>query len=225
MELKKVKIESFKDAQCTKAMPDGSIDAFINPKEYSKSIKIEYTKTSVIGDSQPTRVFSKFGDENLKLGEFVVDGTGLVFNNTTVSNTDVDGYIQKFQDIVSKYNGETHGPPFLKITWGKLAFVCVCSAFDVKYLLFKPDGTALRAEITLTLINTVDWSTKVKEAGNQSPDLTHLRTVKAGDTLPYMTYQIYGDSVYYLDIARINKLSHINDIKPGDQLYFPPLKK
>jgi len=206
-------------------MPNGSIDAFINPKEYSKSIKIDYTKSTVIGDSQSTQVFSKFGDESLKLGEFIVDGTGLVFNNATVNNQDVDGYIKKFQDIVSKYNGEIHGPPYLKITWGQLSFLCVCQSFDVKYIMFKPDGTALRAEITLTLINTVDWTTKTQQASNESPDLTHLKTVKAGDTLPYMTYQIYGDSSYYLDIARINKLSHINDIKPGDQLYFPPLKK
>ncbi|MES2004837.1 MAG: LysM peptidoglycan-binding domain-containing protein [Bacteroidota bacterium] len=225
MELKKVKIESFKDPDCNQAMPNGTIEAFINPKEYTKSIKIDYTKKSVINDSQPTWVFSKVSSENLTLGEFIVDGTGLVNNNATINNQDVDGYIKKFQDIVSKYNGETHGPPYLKITWGKLLFVCVCQSFNVKYTLFKPDGTALRAEITLGLINTVDWSTKVMEAQRSSPDLTHVRTVKAGDTIPLMAYQIYGDSAYYLDIARVNKLNHVNDIKPGDQLYFPPLKK
>ncbi len=224
MELKKVKIESFKDADCNKPMPGGTIDAFINPKDYTKSVKIEYTKTAVLNDSKPTLVFSKFGDESLVLGEFIVDGTGLV-PNTGANNRDVDSYVQKFQDIVSKYNGEIHGPPYLKISWGKLAFVCVCENFTVKYTMFRANGTALRAEITLTLRNTVDWNTKIKKANSQSPDLTHLRTVKAGDTLPFMTYQIYGDSSYYLDIARINKLSHVNDIKPGDQLYFPPLKK
>lgn len=225
MELKKVKIESFKDAKCNTAVPDGSIEAFINPSEYTKSIKIQYSKQEVINDSQPTRVFSKFGDENLTLGKFIVDGTGLVNNNANVDNKDVDGYVKKFQDVVSKYIGEIHGPPFLKITWGNLSFICVCQDFSVKYTLFRPDGTALRAEITLSLINTTDFDTKIKEAEKQSPDLTHLRTVKAGDTLPLMTYQIYGDSSYYLDIARINKLNHINDIKPGDQLFFPPLKK
>jgi nucleoid-associated protein YgaU len=40
-----------------------------------------------------------------------------------------------------------------------------------------------------------------------------------------MSYQIYGDSSYYMEIARVNKLANINAIKPGDQLYFPPLKK
>ncbi|HVZ25607.1 MAG TPA: hypothetical protein VG842_06120 [Sediminibacterium sp.] len=224
MELKKVKIESFKDPDCNEPVPDGEIEAFINPKEYTRSVKVDYTKVSVMGDPQTTLVFSKFGDGNLVLGDFIVDGTGLV-NNTSFDNTDVDGYVQKFQDVVTKYIGEIHSPPYLKITWGNLSFVCVCESFTVKYTLFRPDGTALRAAITLSLMNTVDWSTKVQEAANQSPDLTHLRTVQAGDTLPLMAYQIYGDSSYYLEIARINHLNHINDIRPGDQLYFPPLKR
>ncbi|MES2373025.1 MAG: LysM peptidoglycan-binding domain-containing protein [Bacteroidota bacterium] len=225
MELKKVKIESFKNAKCTDALPNGSIEAFINPTQYTKSITIKHAKADIIGDSQKTLVFSSFEDETLSMGEFIVDGTGLVFNNPTVDNQDVDGYVKKFQDIVSKYHGEIHGPPYLKITWGDLSFTCVCTNFEVNYTMFRPDGTALRAKITLKLANTVDWKTKIEEANNQSPDLTHLRKVKAGDTLPYMTYQIYGDSSYYLDIARINKLRHINDIKPGDELFFPPLKK
>ena len=225
MELSKVLIESFKDAGCTKPVPDGHIYAFINPTSYTKSIKIEYINQPVINDPSKTMVFSKFGDQSLELGAFIVDGTGLVNNNPYIANNNVDGYVQRFQDIVSEYIGEIHGPPFLKISWGNLSFVCICENFKVKYTLFNPDGTGLRAEITLSLLNTVDWNTKVKEAANSSPDLTHLRTVKAGDTLPLMTYQIYGDSAYYMDIARINKLSHINDIKPGDQLYFPPLKK
>ncbi len=225
MELKKIKIESFKDPGCTQAVANGSILAFINPTDYTKVVNITYTPTKTINETQSTQVFSQYGEQSLSLGTIIVDGTGLMNNNATLNNKDVEAYVKKFQDVVSKYIGEKHSPPFLKVSWTGLSFICVCTKFEVKYTLFKPDGTPLRAEIKLDLKNTIDWDTKVKKAGNQSPDLTHIRTVKAGDTLPLMTYQIYGDSIYYMEIARINKLSHVNDIKPGDQLYFPPLKK
>lgn len=222
MELKKIKIECFKNPSCSLSEKVGEIDAFINPKEYTRSIKIDYTQEKIVGDPQATWSFTNYGSQNLTLGDIVVDGTGVV--NNTYDNKDVDGYIKKFQSIVCDYIGDQHRPGYLRITWGKLSIICVCESFSVKYTLFRPDGTALRAVITLGLINTVDFDTKVKAVKRSSPDLTHLRTVKAGDTLPLMAYQIYGDSSFYLELARVNGLNNINAIKPGDQLYFPPLK-
>jgi len=47
--------------------------------------------------------------------------------------------------------------------------------------------------------------------------------VSAGDTLPYLCYSIYGDSSYYLDIAKLNNILYFRDLIPGTQLVFPPL--
>jgi nucleoid-associated protein YgaU len=94
----------------------------------------------------------------------------------------------------------------------------------MKYTLFKPDGTALRANVTLKFKENIDFKTKLKMAQMSSPDLTHVRTVKAGDTLPLMTYRIYGDSSWYPEVARFNNLRHFSAIKPGDEIHFPPLK-
>jgi nucleoid-associated protein YgaU len=49
--------------------------------------------------------------------------------------------------------------------------------------------------------------------------------VKAGDTLPWLCYNIYGDSRYYLEIARVNKLINFRKLREGDELYFPPIAK
>lgn len=220
MELKKIKIESYLEDDCS-GSPITTVYAFINPKDYSRSIKVNYKREGVIGDPQATYNFENYGEETLTLGDIIVDGTGLV---NVKNNKDVDGYIKNFQKVVCDYIGEKHRPPYLKITWGNLSIVCVCDSFNVKYTLFNPDGTALRAIITLGLKCNTDFSSKMKEARTSSPDLTHLRIVKAGDTLPLMTYQVYGNCSYYTEVARINGLSHVNAIEPGDQLYFPPLK-
>ncbi|HMC99602.1 MAG TPA: hypothetical protein VKH37_05585 [Ferruginibacter sp.] len=220
MMLKKIKIESYKEASCS-GSPLATIYAFINPSQYTRSVSVNYKNPETVGDSQSTYVFANYGEEKLDLGDIIVDGTGLV---KVANNKDVDGYIKNFQKVVCDYIGEVHRPPFLKITWGNLSIICVCQSFNVTYTLFNPDGTALRAKIKLGLICTVDFDTKMKQARTSSPDLTHMRTVKAGDTLPLLTYQVYGDCYYYKEVARVNGLSSVNDIEPGDQLYFPPLK-
>ena len=155
--------------------------------------------------------------------KLTADGTGVVPLPKGISN--VDGYIQKIKDLTYSFKGTEHRPSFLKIVWGSLSVICVCKALDITYNLFNPDGSALRATIELTLSETIDFKTKAKEAQKSSPDLTHIRTVKAGDTLPLMTYRIYGDSSYYLEVARANNLGSVSAIKPGDQIYFPPIKK
>jgi len=96
---------------------------------------------------------------------------------------------------------------------------------EVNYTLFKPNGNPLRAKINLNFRGFIDPDTLNLSMQKESVDLSHLRTVMAGDTLPLLCYRIYGNSAYYLDVARINKLANFRNIKPGDQLIFSPLSK
>jgi len=56
-----------------------------------------------------------------------------------------------------------------------------------------------------------------------SPDLTHSRIVKNGDTLPLLSKEIYGSSSHYLWIAQQNQLDDFRNLTPGHRLFFPPL--
>jgi LysM repeat protein len=199
-----------------------SIVAFINPSAYERSLTVDYTQDQTIGSNASTQSFKSMGQSDLKL-TFFVDGTGVV--KLPAGFTDVDDYIKKFTDLVTKYQGEIHRPYYLLIIWGTLKFTGVCSKIDIKYSLFNPQGKALRATIDITITQSKDYKTKIQEGANSSPDLTHLRTVNSGDTLPLMAYRIYGDSSYYIEVARVNGLNSFQDIKPGDQIYFPPIKK
>lgn len=222
MTLIKLKIEAFKEPAAT-GDALGSIDAMINPETYSRTYNVNYTASKENGAPASTMIFSGIGQNDLEL-KLVLDGTGVVPLPSGI--TTVDGYLDKFKDLVYNYNGEEHRPNYIKVTWGSgLTFTGICLSFTVAYSLFKPDGSALRATVNLKLTESTDYKTKAKEAQKSSPDLTHMRTVKAGDTLPLMTYRIYGDSSYYTEVARVNKLRSFSDIKPGDQIYFPPIKK
>ena len=96
---------------------------------------------------------------------------------------------------------------------------------SIAYKLFKPDGVPLRAVITATFTDNSDDQTRVALAQDKSPDLTHVRMVKAGDNLPAMCYSIYGDPRYYLEVARANRIDNFCKLAPGTKIFFPPLEK
>ena len=58
-----------------------------------------------------------------------------------------------------------------------------------------------------------------------SPDLSHSRIVKSGDTLPLLSKEIYGSAVHYLRVAQANGLDNFRSLTPGQQIVFPPLEK
>jgi nucleoid-associated protein YgaU len=111
------------------------------------------------------------------------------------------------------------------IKWGALLFKGSLVDLSIEYRLFASDGTPLRANAKLKVKGTIDDDLRVAKENNQSPDLTHYRKVKAGDTLPLMCYRIYGDSNYYLEVARVNKIMQFRKLKPGQEIFFPPLQK
>ena len=111
------------------------------------------------------------------------------------------------------------------VKWGALLFKGSLVDLSIEYRLFAPDGTPLRANAKLKIKGTVDDDLRVARENNQSPDLTHYRKVKAGETLPLMCHRIYGDPKYYLEIAKANNITQFRKLKPGQELFFPPLQK
>lgn len=226
--LKKLTFEAFNNSDCSKLQ--GSITAFINPDNYSLTRAIDYDEVSVPGQTEKTFAFKGYGNETFSIRNMLVDGTGIV-KLTSASN--VDEYIQNLQAVVHKYDSKTHVTSFTRISWGSKItsdkpnekFVGVCTSFNVKYTLFNADGSTLRASVDMDFVSTASLKYKALQAKKNSPDLTHRVRVQAGDTLPLMTYRIYGDSSFYLEVARQNGLRNINALKPGDEIYFPPLKK
>ncbi|MFM9984376.1 MAG: LysM peptidoglycan-binding domain-containing protein [Flavobacteriales bacterium] len=221
MALVKLKITGYTDPTCS-SQTGSPLQVMFNPDSYSRNYTVNYNDSKVIGENNNTLLFRGLSGSDMKL-KLIADGTGVVPLPSGVKN--VDDYIEKIKEITYSYQGSAHRPCYLKIVWGSLSIICVCKTLNIAYTLFNPDGSALRATIELGVSETVDFKTKAKEAKKNSPDLTHLRTVQVGDTLPLMAFKIYGDSSYYKDVARVNELSSVFDISPGDQIFFPPLKK
>lgn len=194
-------------------------EAYVNPNEITISYEIEYETASGAGTTNSRMEFKKAKPGDMSLTLFL-DGTG-----ANGRACDVQAKVEQFQDVTG-YNGKIHRTSYLKIGWGTLKIKrCVLKSASIAYKLFKPDGVPLRAVITAAFIDNSDDKTRVAMAQDESPDLTHFRLVKAGDTLPMLCHEIYGDPGMYLRVARANELDDFRELVPGTRLRFPPLEK
>jgi phage tail protein X len=197
---------------------------WINPASYSHDYPIEYTARQAQGSGGPSPAFSQIGQDKVAF-ELIFDGTGVVPppSGQTMPSNGVAGLVGQLQALIASYNGSIHRPNFVKLSWSQLDFQCVLESMNVKYTLFKPDGTPLRATVALSFLGFMSEDQIAKVENKLSPDLTHTVTVRTGDTLPALCYQIYGSSTYYSQVAAANNLSGFRQLRPGAKLTFPPL--
>jgi nucleoid-associated protein YgaU len=197
----------------------GEFSAYVNPKEITLSYEMEYDSAQGAGTTNSRMEFKKVKPGDMSLTLFL-DGTG-----ANGDRIDIQEKIASFQTVTG-YNGNIHRPNYLKVVWGTLQVKrCVLKSASIAYKLFRPDGIPLRALITANFTDNSDDQTRVAIAQDESPDLTHVRQVKVGDTLPRLCYDIYGDPRYYLAVAEANQLDQFRELQPGMRLVFPPLEK
>lgn len=199
--------------------PIAQFVAFVNPAELTLAYEVEYDAAQGSGTTNSRMDFKKIKPGDLSLA-FFLDGTG-----ASGRPLEVQAAVEQFQKVTG-YNGEIHRTNYLEIVWGTLQVKrCVLKSASIAYKLFRPDGVPVRAVITAAFTDNSDDRTREAMAGNQSPDLTRRRVVKAGDQLPALCHLYYGNPGLYLRVAEANGLDDFRRLEPGSELYFPPLEK
>lgn len=216
--LEKLLIKAYESPKYS-GQPVAEFTAFVNPNEITLSYEMEYDSAQGSGTTNSRMNFKKMKPGDMSL-TFFIDGTG-----ASGRPADVQQQVEKFQTVTG-YNGNIHRPNYLKVVWGTLQVKrCILKSASIAYKLFKPDGVPLRAVITASFTDNSDDQTRVAMSQDQSPDLTHVRMVKAGDNLPSMCSEIYNDPSYYLEVARANRINDFRNLTPGVRIIFPPLEK
>lgn len=243
--LKKLKIKAIENGQAT-TNPDLIYDALVNPETYSINHLVEYNpEPPPSGSTGKEQQFVRTLPPTLQF-DFLFDSTGVIpkplsglagaLSNVPIAGAiagalsnekkyDILEDIDKFKHIVYEYDGDNHSPRNVQLLWGTLFFEGVLTSLSFNFKLFQPDGTPIRVVATAAFTGTIEDDLRVAKEKSSSPDLTHIRKVKEGDKLPLMAFRIYGDSTYYLEVARINNLTNFRDLKVGDEIFFPPLEK
>jgi nucleoid-associated protein YgaU len=223
--LEKLKITAFKDALRKDAVPDMEFEAMFNPATYSETYALVLGKKQGVNASGAAVDYAYTKPSELTL-DLVLDGTGVDEMGISLLGAPqtVKDRVKKFRQVTHDYDGDLHEPYYLKVAWGThLVMDCRLSKVDIKYTKFERNGDPLRAVLTVKLVSDIDPKRRSKLENKKSPDVTHARIVRSGDTLPLLTKDIYGSSSSYLDVARFNDLDDFRNLIPGRQLLFPPL--
>jgi hypothetical protein len=242
--LEKMTIRMFRPAASPDDPPqvsDAKSDTYVvqvNPGSYALNHLLNYSYPRGQGFSAGEAVYNDSPPVNLSF-EFLFDGTGIVPKPSELGDIPLVGAIasaltksepyvvmdeiKKFNKLVYNLNGKEHRPPVLLLVWGTLVFPCVLSSVEYRFTLFKPDGTPLRAVAACSFCESVPDAERVRIDNATSPDLTHLRDVRDGDTLPMLAYDIYGKPELYLEVARANKLINFRRLRAASRVAFPPV--
>jgi hypothetical protein len=225
MSLTKLTITAYTSVDYSTKVGMADFMAQINPETWKEDYSVKYSKSSTQGGLATQLRFYNIDSGNLSLSlEF--DGTGLI--STTPSSlvgVSVTQQLENFKNLALNPNGDTHQPNYLMVVWGQFSYKGLLTNLQVEYTLISPSGEPLRAKAIATIQASESLSTANKEAGVNSPDMTHRATVVAGDRLSKMCFDIYNDPSYYIGVAKNNDLDQVRSLKNGIVLNFNPLEK
>ncbi len=220
--------------------PEDTYVVQVNPNKYKLDHQLAYAYQQGQGFSVKDPAYSHSQPITMQF-EFLFDGTGVVPPPSELGDIPLVGAIAsalsgrrdykvmeeigKFNRLVYKVDGNEHRPRKVLLVWGALVFPCILASVNYRFTLFKPDGTPLRAVASCSFREYQTCAEQAKKNNLRSPDLTHRREVKEGDTLPLMAHRIYGDAGLYLEVARANNLVNFRRLQPGSRVVFPPIDK
>jgi hypothetical protein len=209
-----------------------------NPTELSFSKGIQLAEIGIPGMDSPLQQFVRGQAEKLTI-ELFFDTTDEGMGEKTLS---VTTHTDRFYQLV-KIDSRTHAPPICAFHWDAQSFPGVgqtgmgagyagqarhefrgiAESVNQKFTLFSPKGVPLRATLTITLREYKTLEDQLKQLKLQSPDHTKTYTVKAGDTLPSISYSTQGNSADWRRIADHNRIADPLRLTPGQVLEIPPV--
>src|ERR1700761_6433630 len=205
-----------------KGIPNGvPFIAMFNPENLAINETLSWDKKQAVGKqgTDPTFIVSQPRTFTIDL---ILDGTGVNNNGVKIP---VTAQILLFRSTTTVIDGTEHRPNYLIVQYGTFICNCCINYSTVTYTMFDMTGLPIRAKISASFTERTPTSLGAILSMLSSPDLTHLVQVKQGDLLPLLTYRIYNDQSYYLQVAKVNKLKNFRKLQAGSTLIFPPISK
>jgi hypothetical protein len=209
------------------------IQCWFNPKEYTIAKQNQWKVDPIVGHALPTAQFG--GGQPRKLTvELLFDST----DSTTQDVSEVTQRLFKSMEVstaLGSGKGKNSGrPPMLTFSWGStVTFRAVADSLSVQYTLFDVDGTPLRAQAKLSLIQTDKARDKSGGKGSSKPQNPTTRaipglgshTIRDGDSLASIAYTHYRDPTRWRPIAEANGIDDPLRLKRGTVLSIPRLEE
>ncbi len=193
-----------------------SVTVCFNPTEYSIEKSNTYAEAAIPGLDSPILQYTHGNTRTLSL-ELLIDTI------TYDDGEDVrDKYLSKFDQLLA-LDGEMHAAPPCKVVWGSLEFVGVLESLSKRFVLFKDDGTPVRARLTTKWKEYVPVEIQLRSTPRSSPDKRKVHTLREGDALWLIAARAYGNPRHWKVLAEANAIDDPLRLEPGRELVIPRL--
>lgn len=199
---------------------DKEYEVYVNPENIKHTKGMLYNSDNRANASIDVKQWKGFSEELLEVS-FILDGSD--YAPFKSQSEDVEQQVKKIMEVIYDYDGGIHKPMYVVLNWNSYAFLGHVKNLDVDYKIFDTNGKCLYAVIHIEFTIHVDNETAAKKQNRNSPDMSHLQTIKDGDKIPLICNDIYDDPTYYIQIAELNGLTNFRDVSTGKKLLFPPL--
>ena len=198
------------------------IDCWFNPAEYTITKTNKWSAKPVVGEGFPKPEFGGGDAQKLSLE--------LLFDAADHPEGDVRGITNALFAAMAVdkalASGKNSGqPPKMEFGWGSTTtFTAVCDSLSVQFILFRPNGTPVRAKAKISLIQAEPTVGK----GPQNPTtrgIAGLQThvVRDGDSIQSVAHNAYGDPTLWRRIAEANGIDDPLSLPRGTVLSIPTL--
>lgn len=200
------------------ANPPPFVEVQFNPSDYSIERGATYASMPVPGLQTPIQQFIR-GDADTLTLELFLDDTS---NRNQSSTESVKAKLDELRKFV-KIDPSLHAPPVCKFVWGDVDFMGTVVSLRERHALFAPTGNPVRARVTMVLRAYKSAEVQLRELKLESPDRTHVRVLREGETLATIANEAYGDPRLWRSIAAANGIERPRFIPPGTALKVPAL--
>ena len=200
------------------------VPVMFNPEEYTLNKDNNFAQHTIPGLRAPLLQFTHGNMRTLEM-ELFFDTYEMHRHGSRVLNQageDVRKLTNKVVNLLN-INSATHAPPVLLVTWASLSFTCVLARASQKFILFRDDGTPVRARLTVTFNEFTNAEREAKEVNRQTADFTKLHVVKQGETLSAIAHLHYENAQNWRPLAIVNDLDNPRALLAGQELQIPSL--
>lgn len=195
-----------------------------NPEEYTVSKGVNFAQTGVPGLSAPIIQFVSGAMQTLEM-ELLLDTFEEHREGSRTLNQareDVRPQVRRVTDLMN-IEPSTHAPPVLLFTWASLSFTCVLAQARQRYTMFLPDGTPVRARLSVTFNEFRNVELEAREIKRETADYSKLHEVSQGESLSTIAWRSYGNPALWRPIALRNGIDDPRTLVVGARLVIPQL--
>ncbi len=176
------------------------VEAMFNPNEYNVAIAGVFSGENA---KDPFFKETKIDDFPVKLIFDTYENHG-----KNESGTDVRKQTEMFTKLImpTVEGSENKKPPLCRFSWGNFEYIGVITRIDQKFILFLPNGTPVREELSLTFKAVMAEKEYLKMMGFGACRKTW--TVKSGDRLDLIASFELKDASLWRKIAEENNIDN-----------------